>query len=390
MTTGHSLAKLLLTGKPATLLKATGITVLAFLLSAILVSPLSMSLLTLFSPPEKQDFSVSDFYAQLADKRPVRTLDPNIILIDIDRGGREEIADVLDIVSLCDTRAVGLDIMFADHRPTDTHLLEALSSVPGLVLPMELESTDGESFSVAEMPWFHESIDAHYGAANLPGAYIGSTIREFPVGFRTERGTVRSFPAAVAATADPEALKTLDARGNRNEVIDYPSREFTVIPAEELFDRAETINGKVVLIGSLSDKADIHATPVDSRMSGLMIHAYALSTILESRYYTDVPESKEWIPAFVLSWLLILSSLSLSIKARGIVMRLVQCAILYLSVHIGYSLYADHRIILNFSYTILMITFTFFAADIWNGCHALAMNLSDLRKRVRKRRQAFG
>lgn len=60
---------------PRLLLKASGITTLAFVLSLLLVKPISFSVTSLFAPPEKDDYTIVDFYADVADRRPGDMLD---------------------------------------------------------------------------------------------------------------------------------------------------------------------------------------------------------------------------------------------------------------------------------------------------------------------------
>ena len=89
------------------LYKAVGITALAFALSSVLLAPFSFSASTLVSAPEKNDFEMTDFYAIVADSRLVRTLDPDIVIVNIDNCDRNAIADVLEAVSLCNPAVVG-------------------------------------------------------------------------------------------------------------------------------------------------------------------------------------------------------------------------------------------------------------------------------------------
>lgn len=138
-------------------LRVTGITVLAFILSFFLASPVSFSVSSIFSSPEKEDTQISDFFAQVANRRPVRVLDPEIVIVDIASADRQEMTSLFEMIGLC----------------------------------------------------------------------------------------------------DPRAEATLRQRRNIHEIIDYPTREFEVIPIGEVADRADELLRKIILVGALP----IRSTP---------------------------------------------------------------------------------------------------------------------------------
>lgn len=121
-------------------LQAAIVTLLAFLFSMLIMQPMSFSVMSIFSSPEKSDTSVTDLYAQVADRRPVRTLDPDVVLVDIDRADRAQIAEILDEINLWSPRVVGLDVIFAAPGEDDSELLRAISESDRIVLPIGLES----------------------------------------------------------------------------------------------------------------------------------------------------------------------------------------------------------------------------------------------------------
>ena len=48
-------------------------------------------------------------------------------------------------------------------------------------------------------------------------------------------------------------------------------------------------------------------------------------------------------------------------------MRIIQLGGLYIIIRVGYHLFIDRHIIVDFSYTLMMLTFGFFALDLWIG-----------------------
>lgn len=362
------------------LFKVSGITVLAFVLSMLLTTPAAFSITSLFSSPDQEDFAISDFFTRMADHRPVRLLDSDIVLVDIGFTGRKEIAEALELLTLCGPRTVALDVLFEEPHEDDSRLLAALAATPSLVLPVGLDETRSaarmgggkQAFTIGDTGYFYARSKAKLGAANMPGRFEHSTIREFRPSYNLADGrTVLSFPAAIAREADPEAFRMLQKRtetsGNDLELVDFASREFTTIPIDRIADSPELFADKIVIIGSFSDIADSHKSPVNATMPGAMIHAYALSTILNGRYYDHTPPPLDIALAFLLSFGVVWMTAGVNPRARGLFMRVLQMATVLCAVWLCYSLFADHRIIVDCSALLLSITFALFASDIWNG-----------------------
>ena len=376
------------------LFKVAGITALSFVLSMLLATPAAFSITSLFSSPDQEDFAISDFFTRMADRRPMRQLDRDIVLADIGFAGREEIAEALELLALCGPKTVALDVLFEEPHDDDSRLLAAIENLPSVVLPVGLEQTrpnpgmgeDTPAFAIGSVGFFYAHSKAKAGAANLPGRFDRSTIREFRPAYRLADGrTMLSFPAAVAREADPAAFEALRRRavrtGNALETVDYASREFTTAPIDRIADSPELFADKIVIVGSFSDIADSHKTPVSATMPGALIHAYALCTILGGRYYDRMPAPVYITLALLLSFCVVWMASGINLRARGLFMRSLQIAIVLLAVWLCYSLFADHRLVVDCSALLLSLTFALFASDIWNGLEYLSeRRLPSLRK----------
>lgn len=372
------------------LLKALGITILAFTLSMVLMRPFSFSASAFLSNPEKSDFAITDFYSIVADSRPVRTIDEDVIIINLNGLDREGIAQVLELMPLLQPSAVGLDVAFVEPRENDSRLLDAIAACPNLVMPVSLNhDNQSANFSLGEISFFADSTARHaaLGATNLPARYAKSTIREFRTYFPISNSigkyndSIPSFVVAIAQTARPSQAKLLTDRGNQLEMINYPSRSFRIFKPEEIADNAHLMVGKILLLGDTDDLADMHATPVTSTMSGVMIHAHALSTIIRHNYLDSFSKTENLALAFALCLIIVLTSVLLPIGIKGLIMRIMQATLLYFVVRMGYALFLDHNLVIDFSYALLMLAFGLFACDIWIG---LTTILTGLLKRYRK------
>lgn len=177
-----------------------------------------------------------------------------------------------------------------------------------------------------------------------------------------------SFASALAFKAFPEAYLDLSNRGNETEYISFPSREFRVLEPEDLAADPSVADGRIVLLGAMTQYSDFHPTPIDAAMPGVLIHAYSLATILQHDYFTEPSTFVIGLIAALLSALLIFFSMCIPGGVKGLVLRLLQLALLLVIIRVGYWLFITHHILLDISYTVLMVTFSFFASDIWTGC----------------------
>ena len=189
---------------------------------------------------------------------------------------------------------------------------------------------------------------------------------------------------AIAGKGRPSMMEALEKRGNRIELINYPSRSFRIFTPEEIADNAHLIAGRIILIGDTGDLADMHATPVTSTMSGVMIHAYALATIVHHEYLDSFSKTENLALAFALCLVVVLTSVMLPIGIKGLIMRIMQVSLLYFVVRLGYTLFLDHNLVIDFSYALLMLAFGLLACDIWIGMttiiNIILSKLRDIRK----------
>lgn len=374
-----------------TLGKALGITALAFLLSYVFMSPLSASTSAFFSTPEKNDFTITDFYNVVADSRAVSYLDTNIVIVNVDKSDRNDIAEMLEIISLCSPKAIGVDVMFKDPREGDEFLLEALNGCSALVLPVGLRPTNSaDSFNVEICSFFYapDSPDspkvepAIYAATSMPSKYAGSMVREMRPFFVVSSGdTILSFPTALARLADPECYEELRNRRHKLEPICFHSRRFMVIEPEELMTYADSLSGKIVILGALNEIGDLHPTPVNASMPGVLIHAHSAATILDRAYMTTLPKWVNILIGFVICFSIVLAHIKLNSGISGLVIRLLQVAFLWIVVQLGYWLFITHNILIDFSYALLMLAFGLFACDIWNGVHTIIKKIISHRQK---------
>ncbi len=326
-----------------------------------------------------------------ADGRAVAHLDDNIVIVNIDRSDRDDIARTLDLLGLCGPAAIGLDVVFADEREGDEDLLSALARTPNLVQPLTMvpDSASIDTFRIIEASYFYTSDSTGiYASSALPAKFAHGMVREFRPGFITRTdGKVDGFAAALAKITDPEAAEVLESRGRKLETISFHSRRFRVYEPEEIMDNAAEINGRTVLIGAMSEPGDLHATPVNSAMPGVMIHAHALATVLDGDYLSTPPRWVHLLLAFALCYIIIYMALKNTTKTKGLMLRITQVACVLALVQTGYWLFVRHNVVFDTSNALLMVMFGLFAADIWLGVEGLIERAVQARAKAKPKKQ---
>lgn len=368
---------------------AACIVVLSYLLSLLLVQPFALSTATLLSASDRSDFSITDYYNTVANGRKVRTLDKDIVIVNIDNADRQDIASLLRIVSLCNPRAIGLDVIFAKEREGDETLIDAVEHAPRLVLAGTVrQPADTMLFERGRKSYFADSMPQHaVGAVNLPAKYEKSVIRKFPIQFDMvgESEPMPSFVTALVREVDATQYAKLVGRGKTSQYINYPSVEFPHYEPEELLDRAEELEGKIVLIGALTERGDTHVTPVASHMSGIEIHAHALHTIINDKYIDTLPGWANWCIGVFMAFVIVFLSQVIPPPYKGILLRIVQFSMLFVIIPIGYYFFVNYNVSIDFTYAFLMVSFSFFASDLWAGMLGLSGRSRSVVKKIKNK-----
>ncbi len=349
--------------------KASVITLFTLLFSHVAVYDLTS--ISFFSPMEKAaDFRFSDFYTLVANKRPVKELDGNIVIVALDGCSRAEMARAIDAIDYCSPAAVGLDIQFGPPLdPDDDPLAESLGLCSNLVMPISIEQDSTGLF--IDNSYYDEIVSPSGGfaAVNIQGEEGElTTIREFKSEFDVEGISIKSLPSALATIKDPVAAHQLALRGNELEEINYASREFEILTPKDILERHDAIEGKVVLLGKIYDTADRHITPLDNFMPGILIQAYSLATILDGNYIRTLTTLEDWIIAALLCFIIVRINIRLIEKVMGpLLVRTLQIGLLYFLILTGTIVYVKYNIDLNFSYSLLTVSLGVAACEVYGA-----------------------
>lgn len=370
--------------------KALWITLIAVGLSMVMAAPFTATTGAAFSTSEQSDYSITDFYNYVANNRALSYLDDNIVIVNIDRSDRYEIAEILNLLTLLGPKGVGLDVTFEDVREGDSVLLDAIFSTPNIIQPVSLQPIAGtDSFYVEGASYFFDPEHPEgYSGSGLPSKYHNSMVREMKTNFPTRGvGDIPSFSVALAEIADPDAVARLKKRDKDLEVISYYSRRFRIYEPDEIVDNADEFTGRLVLIGAMSERGDLHPTPIETLTPGVVIHAHAAAAILGGKYLNTIPHWLELALSALLCYGIVLLNVSWDSKGRTFWMRLIQVGCVLILVYGGYSLFINRNLSVNVTAGLLMITFGLFACDIYTGIEGMIKERKERREKKRLENQ---
>ena len=349
------------------IMKALCVTALAFVLSYLI--HYDFSSISYFAPLEKaSDFELSDFLQIVAHEQGAHHLDEEVVVVNVDGCDRQGIADVLMDLAYLQPKCVGIDILFDTPRQGDSVLLEAVDALPCAVMACEISvQKDGhmkvhDSYFTSLMPQLRR------GAVTWNGEDMLSVIREIPLSFAVgvaETDTVQCFETALLEAAADPSLQVLRQRGTTDEIIDYSTYMHTILRPHQLLEAEERVRGKYVLVGIANKSEDLHATPVNRAMPGVMIHAQALSTLLHGAYYRFTPEWLDWLLAIVLCVFMVALKYAMNDKKYAdLLIRIVQFLMLCMILFLGYAFFLRWRIVIGFSASLLMVALGLMAKEV--------------------------
>lgn len=261
-----------------------------------------------FFSPFKSAFKDSSYldlyYSEKLDSSANRVSDP-IILMNINRLERKEIALVLDKLQLQKPKVIGLDVVFKERRDSisDQQLIKVLSHRNIVTTYTLLDKGMNRSVTSIVGP------NAYAGYSNFSFDQESSVVRNF-------QGVKRDGDSIQLSFATAVAKKFLKNKWD-NKMVSYLSRErpinfmgsrdnFLVLEYEDIInqDSIPILKDKIVLLGYLGspnnhrfDIEDKHFTPMNEKFVGrsvpdtfgLVIHANLIHMLLTKDFIKVVP-----------------------------------------------------------------------------------------------------
>lgn len=309
------------------------------------------------------DVEVSDFYNRVRAGGSRKSLDDNIVIINIDTVyERDDIAMLLSQVADANPKAICLDVIFEEEKEpeSDMILAEVMSTTPHLVVSQRYSDAD-----IAPTADFTQefSPETARGMANLTSAKAHGLVREATPFF----GNKKQYPSLAAAMlkeVDPKSYDYLKSRGGEDEMIRFQPDEFYVAEPNEVWEDPSILTGKIVFMGTIKEEGDLHPTPLSDDYPGVIIQANILSMMMQRDYTSSNSEAYNTL-------LLLISCLLMTVlyvyldAAQNFVMRILPIIWMGIVLFLGCWAFNNFGIYLNAPYTMIMSALALFVLDIW-------------------------
>ena len=303
----------------------------------------------------------------------------DIIVMPIDGCSRQDVTTALEILSDMNPKAIGLDVIFPYYADGDEMLLEAIMSNGNIVMA-----------SCPTPHTYFESIlreeGVTFGSVVFDVETRHDIVRSFKPAVYSKTDTIWSFELQLARMvgADVARFHPYDEQAYilySNIVIDTLNCKELIATDADLATIAERVQDKIVLIGDITSTTDFYRTPVDADMPGLMIHAYALDTLLHGHTISVSPKWFNWLIACIVcavfSFLLLFYKWGLD-DVEGLALRVSQIVMMILIVVIpGVWCFWKFHWYFDFTPTFLALAIQAVVLDIWVGLMAIAIHFGE-------------
>jgi CHASE2 domain-containing sensor protein len=287
------------------LLEAVFATLVVFgVMGLFAIIPLNIAALQPLDAAVK-DFDMVDlYYSQLKGNEGY--FSKNVVLVNIGDAGREEIAELINYVSIGQPAAIGVDVFFDGLRgdSSDSLLAAAVRSNPNVVMSTFFDEATAQVKTSATA--FNSGQTGYANFVGTDSRY--STIRAFEPQRTVGNVLHYSFGVQLALIANPNQASAFLKRSKPEEEIRFLGSTSSFL----FFEKAQILNlevdpelfaGKIVLVGYLGktiDDAnsieDRFFTPLNEKissrslpdMSGMVVHANIIEMIVTEHWISGL------------------------------------------------------------------------------------------------------
>lgn len=297
-----------------TLIKAVLIICLVVIIDVLGIAFLVLKTVSLPFVPNRNIDSMSDYYTAVWESVRDTVDNGRFAIIDITDNSRREITEILRTVNSMNPAIIGLDVSFVhEEDPSeDSLLVQTIQSLPRLVLPVEyLENEQGsESFHYVVFP--NQLTDKEYGVVSFPENR--DVLRKYNLSFKIGNQSIDAFGCVIAQKCGADISHV---HGKSNQIINYttfeltdddaiPGFQFLNLNTRDSLSLASEISGKIVLLGATHLTSDQHLTPLGHSLSGVMIHAHIINSLLENKSIQTTPLIIRYLFCFIVAFVAIM------------------------------------------------------------------------------------
>lgn len=242
--------------------------------------------------PNRNIDCMSDYYTAVWKSVKGNSVDnERFAIIDITDYSRRDITEILKAVSNMNPKVIGMDVSYIseENSTEDSLLVQTIQSIPNIVLPVEYQNNEQGQDVFGYSIFYDQLKDKDYGVVSFPNNR--DVIRIFTPSFSIENQSLDAF-GFVIANKDGADLSSMDRQ--KEMIINYttlkmedndeiPGFQFLNMNQRDSISLASEITGRIVLIGGTKHTSDQHLTPLGSSLSGVMIHAHIINSLIENK-----------------------------------------------------------------------------------------------------------
>ncbi len=399
-------------------------TVVVFLMMYLLgLVVVNLDFLNVFSEV-LEDYNATDvIFSKSSNLRLEPAADTNIVIVNIGKLDRADIAQQIMILNKYKPRVIGIDSFFGKLREPeqDSLLAMAFAQTQNLVLITKVmnpaDRPDGvtvwDSLRTSN-PKFHVHADRH-GFANTisTGDSQFETWRDVsPKELRTNGEYEYCFAAEVMELYDPERAAKFKARTNQYEIINYRGNldKFTVLDVDDVLEEkfeGSLVKDKIIVMCYLGESYtqtvwddDKYYTPMNEKQAGRTTpdmyggvgHANILSMMLHDDYIDPLPAWTDWFFAILFCYINVVMFHSIHFSPTwdiwyGIITKVIQLSEVIFLVYIGLLFFAQYNIKLDLTTTIAVVLL---CGDILEIYFSLFLTLFEKARNRILRKSIFG
>lgn len=305
-----------------------------------------------------------DIFASFANNSLSKRLSQNIVVLNTDDCSRTDIIDAVEQIQMYSPRIIGIDIDFKESG-TDPERLQNVLNRKNILL---VKGFDPNLDAFYNLSFFDEMMDnASYAVANLDIKQPWGVIRTYPTSFSSDVDTIDSYCMALAKSQlqDKNVVSSSQSR-----LINFNHVEIPVINAKMITDSLgnadpDLLYNKIVLFGDIRNTRDTYLTPVGP-LAGVMIHAFSAETIIDQSFIHISKIASNFI-AICISFIFVLLLYFVKTKCGNfaeIITRCFQILLMSAFVILGFLLYYNSQVYIDFSITVIMLGLSAFFFDL--------------------------
>ena len=319
-----------------------------------------------FSSNKSGRINQFDIYTDLISRSGDIAYDENIAIVTLpSTAGRIELAKALNMLAKCEPAAIAMDIHLDGEKDAkiDSTLLIAIRNNKNLIIPCFTDKNQ-DSIKFLQRP---EENGVGCGYVNLDNIdEENGIIRTFTPYQIMGNDTVYCLAIEAVKRIYPEKVEKLIQRGNKHEYINY-MRDFSCYNYSEIPHFTNELKGKIIVLGQES-VTDVHPTPIDAKLSGMKIHAYAASTVMMEEYINHPPVWTINVITFLIlmlfSYLSVIYAIHLT-KFAGFLVRLSTYVFFFIFLVFGFIIFHEYSLYIESVWCLLGVIFSPWAMDIY-------------------------